>query len=165
MTQNAKIAKKAEGKKKKREKEREEKKKKKKWRCARRSNRAKSKPSRNPSRRTWPRSQRATRLSRVTCVLSLQPLFLGFFFSFFSDEHIFSGIVVVVMVFFAVAFAFVVVVVFFVLFFDGNWVLETRFPRKFRVKKVSHQTWTTYKNRVPKTRFIDPKSSLLDSNC
>ena len=44
---------------------------------------------------------------------------------FFSDEHIFSGIVVVV-------------VVFFVLFLDVNRVLETRFPGICYVEKVPH---------------------------
>ena len=56
-------------------------------------------------------------------------------------------------------------VVFFVFFLDVNWVLETRFPGRCHVENVPHQTWTTHENRVPKTRFIDPKSSLLDSIC
>ena len=46
-----------------------------------------------------------------------------------------------------------------------NRVLETWFPCRCHVEKVPHQTWTTHKNRVPKIWFIDPKSSLLDSNC
>ena len=50
-------------------------------------------------------------------------------------------------------------------FWVRNWVLETRFPCRCHMEKVPHQTWTTHKNRVPKTRFIDPKSSLLDSKC
>ena len=103
--------------------------------------------------------------------LSLQPLFLFlvFFFFFFLLwwTHIllwWTHIAVVVVVFFAIVFV-VVVVVFFVLFLDVNWVLETRFPGRCHVEKVSHQTWTTHENRVPKTQFIDPKSSLLDSRC
>ena len=51
------------------------------------------------------------------------------------------------------------------IFLVRNRVLDTRFPCRCYAKKVLHQTWTTHKNRVPKTRFIDPKSSLLDSKC
>ena len=104
--------------------------------------------------------------------LSLQPLFLFLFLVFFFFfllwwTHIllwWTHITVVVVVFFAIVFV-VVVVVFFVLFLDVNRVLETRFPGRCHVKKVSHQTWTTHENRVPKTQFIDLKSSLLDSRC
>ena len=46
-----------------------------------------------------------------------------------------------------------------------NRVLKTWFPCRCHVEKLSHQMWTTHKNRVPKTRFIDPKSSLLNLNC
>ena len=102
--------------------------------------------------------------------LSLQPLFLFlvFFFFSFSDEHIFFSdehILLLSLWFFLLFFVVVVVVVFFVLFLDVNWVLETRFPGRCHVEKVSHQTWTTHENRVSKTQFIDPKSSLLDSRC
>ena len=142
-------------------KEEKEREKKKKWRCARRSNHTRSRLPRDPGRHARPR------LPRTTCVLSLQPLFLGFFFFFFffdehiffSNERIFSGIAIIVVV--VVFFAVVVVVVFFVLFLD----VETRFPCRCHVEKMSHQTRTTHENRVPKTWFIDPNSSLLDSNC
>ena len=46
-----------------------------------------------------------------------------------------------------------------------NRVLETRFPGRRHVEKILHQTWSTHENRVFKTRFIGPKSSLLDSRC
>ena len=107
----------------------------------------------------------------------------GFFFFFFSslllwfsfavDEHTFS-------VFFFFFFFFLsslmnthflycrgFLSLRFCLFFIlvVNRVLETQFPCRCHVEKVPHQTWTTHKNRVPKTRFIDPKSSLLNSNC
>ena len=77
--------------------------------------------------------------------------------SFFTDEHIFS----IVVVFFSgcpCGFFF-----FFVFFLNVNRVLETQFPCRCHMEKVPQTT--THENRVPKTRFIDPKSSLLDSKC
>ena len=168
---------------KKREKERDEKKKKKKWICTRRFSRARFKPPHDLGRSAWrgrracdlgrsarrgfctrPRLQRATRSPRATAF----SLFLGFFFFLSSLMNTYFQELLLLLslwVFFAVVFAVVVIVVFFVLFLDVNQVLETRFPCRCYVEKVPHQTWTTHKNRVPKTRFIDPKSSLLDSNC
>ena len=67
-------------------KEEKEKEKKKKWRCARRSNHTRSRPPRDPGRRARPR------LPRATCVLSLQPLFLGFFFFFSSLMNTYSSL-------------------------------------------------------------------------
>ena len=63
-----------------------EKKKKKKWRCARRSNHTRSRLPRDPGRHARPR------LPRTTCVLSLQPLFLGFFFFFSSLMNTYSSL-------------------------------------------------------------------------
>ena len=81
--------------------------------------------------------------------------FFFFFLSFFSDEHIFccNGFLLLLS---PICLWLILVV---------NRVLETRFSCRCHMEKVPHQTWITHKNRVPKTRFIDPKSSLLDSNC
>ena len=57
---------------------------------------------------------------------------------------------------------FVCVVVFYLL---RNRVLKTRFPGGRHVKNVPTQTRSKHENRPSKTRFIDPKSSLLDSRC
>ena len=46
-----------------------------------------------------------------------------------------------------------------------NWVLETWFPSGRHIKKTPHQTWSDHENRVSKTQFISPKSSLLNSIC
>ena len=46
-----------------------------------------------------------------------------------------------------------------------NRVFKTRFLDGCHVEKMLHQTWSDHGNRVSKTRFIDPKSSLLDSRC
>ena len=90
-----------------------------------------------------------------------QPLFLGFFFFLSLSNDLMNTYS---LWFFVVYFA-VVVVVFFIFFLDVNRILETRFLGKYHVKKVPHQTWITHENRIPKTQFIDPKSSLLNSRC
>ena len=85
----------------------------------------------------------------------------GFFFFFLSFfllwwTHIFCccGFLLLLSLRFCLPFILVV-----------NRVLETRFPCRCHVEKLSHQMWTTHKNHVPKTQFIDPKSSLLNSKC
>ena len=50
-------------------------------------------------------------------------------------------------------------------FWVRNRVLKTRFSCRCHLENMPHQTWTTHENRVSKTRFIDLKSSLLDSRC
>ena len=42
-----------------------------------------------------------------------------------------------------------------------NRVSKTRFPNSRHMEKMPHQAWSDH----GKTRFIDPKSSLLDSRC
>ena len=131
---------------------------------ARRSSRIRPGRARPKQPCVRPRSQRATPVSLTATPVSVSSFF---FFFLLWWTHIllwWTHIAVVVVVFFAIFFV-VVVVVFFVLFLDVNWVLETRFPGRCHVEKVSYQTWTTHENRVPKTQFIDPKSSLLDSRC
>ena len=54
---------------------------------------------------------------------------------------------------------------FFKFFGVRNRVLEIRFQVDAMWKKIPHQTWSIHENRVPKTRFIGPKSSLKDSRC
>ena len=46
-----------------------------------------------------------------------------------------------------------------------NRVLETRFPGGRHVENMSNQTWLEHWNQVFETRFISPKSSLLNSRC
>ena len=46
-----------------------------------------------------------------------------------------------------------------------NRVLNTRFPSGHHMKKIPHQSWSNHGNRVSKTQFIGPKSSLLNSKC
>ena len=48
---------------------------------------------------------------------------------------------------------------------DTNRVSKTRFPNGRHVEKTPNQTWSIHGNRASKTRFISPKSSLLDSRC
>ena len=149
MAQYAETAKKNLGKKKKKEK-------KKRWRCSssktrlRRPRLARDLGRSATQAGARPRSQRNPGLVRPLF------LFLGFFFSLLWWTHIFCccGFLLLLSLLFRLYFILIV-----------NRVLETRFPCRCHVEKVPHQTWTTHQNRVSKTRFIDPKSSLLDSNC
>ena len=149
MTQNAETAKTRKERKKERKREREKKKKKKKWRC-KLADPGRARPGRSAT-------QAAARPRSPTPVS-------GFFFFFFFLSLSNDLMNTYSLWFFVVYFA-VVVVVFFIFFLDVNRILETRFLGKYHVKKVPHQTWITHENRIPKTQFIDPKSSLLNSRC
>ena len=145
MTQNAETAKTRKERKKERKRE---KKKKKKWRCSS----SRPRPPRDPGRNAT--------------LVSVSGFFFFLFLFLSSLMNTYSSLMNTY--FLLLWFSFpVVLVVFFVFFLDLNRVLETWFPCSCHVEKVPvpHQTWTTHKNRVPKTRFIDPKSSLLDSKC
>ena len=135
-------------KKKEREREREKKKKKKKWRC-KLADPGCARPGRSTTQvAAWPRSPTPISVSRF------------FFFFSLSNDLMNTYSLWFVVVYFAV-----VVVVFFIFFLDVNWILETQFLGRYHVKKVPHQTWTTHENWIPKTQFIDPKLSLLNSRC
>ena len=123
------------------ERKKKKKEKKKKWRCSS----SKTRPSRDLGCRVTPAGTRPLFL------------FLGFFFFFLLWwTHIFCcyGFLLLLSLRFCLFFILVV-----------NQVLETWFPCRCHVEKVSHQTWTIHKNRVPNTRFIYTKSSFLDSKC
>ena len=52
-----------------------------------------------------------------------------------------------------------------IFFWLVNRVSKTWFSSGRHVEKMPHHTWLEHWNRVSKTRFISPKSSLLDSRC
>ena len=76
------------------------------------------------------------------------------FFFFSSDEHIFSGIVVAV-----------VVVVFFCFFFRCKSSLRDSISMYMPCGKSAILDVNNPWKLSPKTQFLDPKSSLLDSKC
>ena len=52
-----------------------------------------------------------------------------------------------------------------IFFWLVNQVFKNRFSSRRHVEKMPYQAWLEHWNWVSKTRFISPKSSLLDSRC
>ena len=142
------------------ERKKKKKEKKKKWRCSS----SKTRPWRPRLQRDLDR--RATQVAERPRLLrdhgqhATPVSVFGFFFSFFFFllwwTYIFCccGFLLLLSLRFCLFFILV-----------ANQVLETWFSCRCHVEKVSHQTWTIYKNWVSKTWFINTKSSFLDSKC
>ena len=135
------------GKKEKKERKREKKKKRKKWKCKLKPTQAALDPGRNATQAAWDPG-----LSHCN------PCFYFWvFFFFFSDEHIFSELLLSLWFSLLLRWEGVKAKIFSLYCkcnIDVNRVLETWFTSGRHVEKVSTQTRSKHENWPSKTRFI-----------